>query len=66
MLRLSLFLLFLSVSPVSSFLRAFEWLNGAYQTRDAGLNELKGDPLLKSLVHDPRYAALFQKMRLPL
>jgi serine/threonine protein kinase/tetratricopeptide (TPR) repeat protein len=46
--------------------RAFEWLERAYAQRDSGLAEMKGDPLLKSLERDPRYAAFLKKMRLPL
>jgi tetratricopeptide (TPR) repeat protein len=45
--------------------KAFEWLERAYTNRDPELVEIKGDPLLK-LEHDPRYAALLKKMRLPL
>jgi hypothetical protein len=45
--------------------KAFEWLERAYAQRDSGLAELKGDPLVKSLEHDPRYAAFLNKMRLP-
>jgi hypothetical protein len=45
---------------------AFEWLERAYQQRDTGLPGIKGDPLLKSLERDPRYAAFLKKMRLPL
>ena len=45
--------------------RAFEWLERAYAQRDSGLAEMKGDPLLKSLERDPRYAAFLKKMRLP-
>ena len=45
--------------------KAFEWLERAYAQRDSGFAELKGDPLLKSLEHDPRYAAFLKKMRLP-
>ena len=44
--------------------KAFEWLDRAYAARQAGLVNLKGDPLLKSLERDPRYAALLKKMRL--
>ncbi len=44
---------------------AFQWLERAYTTRDSGLTEMKSDPLLKKLVHDPRYAAMLRKMRLP-
>jgi tetratricopeptide (TPR) repeat protein len=45
--------------------KAFEWLERAYAQRDTGLPVLKGDPLLKSLERDPRYAAFLKKMRLP-
>jgi len=45
--------------------RAFEWLERAYASRDSGLAQFKGDPLLKSLEHDPRYAAFLMKMHLP-
>jgi len=45
---------------------AFAWLERSYQQRDDGITEIKGDPLLKSLEPDPRYAALLRKMRLPL
>ena len=44
---------------------AFQWLERAYAQRDAGMTFLKGDPLLKSLKRDPRYAAFLAKMRLP-
>jgi TolB-like protein/Tfp pilus assembly protein PilF/predicted Ser/Thr protein kinase len=46
--------------------KAFEWLERAYAQRDPGLSQMKGDPLLKSLESDPRYAAFLKKMRLPL
>jgi TolB-like protein len=46
--------------------QAFEWLERAYTQRDSGLAEIKGDPLLKSLEHDPRYAAFLKKMHLPI
>ena len=45
--------------------RAFQWLERAYIQRDSGLTWLKGDPLLKSLKRDPRWAAFLKKMRLP-
>ncbi|HEY4492510.1 MAG TPA: tetratricopeptide repeat protein, partial [Acidobacteriota bacterium] len=45
---------------------AFEWLERAYAQRDGGLSEIKGDPLLKNLETDPRWAAFLKKMRLPL
>ncbi len=45
--------------------KAFEWLERAYAHRDGGLTLLKGDPLLKNLEHDPRYAAFLKKLHLP-
>lgn len=58
------------ISEVYAFLgkkdRAFEWLDKAYAARDSGLTEIKGDPLLKNLEHDPRYAVLLKKLGLPL
>jgi tetratricopeptide (TPR) repeat protein len=39
--------------------RAFEYLERANS------EQMKGDPLLKGLMHDPRYAALLQKLGLP-
>jgi TolB-like protein/DNA-binding winged helix-turn-helix (wHTH) protein len=44
---------------------AFEWLDRAYAQRNSGLIETKTDPLLKSLHHDPRYAALLKKLHFP-
>jgi TolB-like protein/predicted Zn-dependent protease len=44
--------------------KSFEWLEHAYKQRDAGLPEIKTDPLLKNLRHDPRYTDLLKKMRL--
>ncbi len=41
---------------------AFRWLERAYTQRDGGLSELKGDPLLRNLASDPRYAAFLKKM----
>jgi TolB-like protein/predicted Ser/Thr protein kinase len=46
--------------------KAFEWLERAYAQRDGGLSQMKGDPLLKNLESDPRYAAFLEKMRLAL
>jgi len=45
--------------------KSFEWLERAYKQRDAGLTEIKADPLLKTLRRDPRYAELLKKMHLP-
>ncbi len=44
--------------------QAFEWLERAYAQRDGALTDVKGDPLLKNLEHDPRYHAFLKKMRL--
>ncbi len=44
----------------------FEWLERAYQQHDGGLAEMKGDPLLRNIENDPRYAAFLKKMKLPL
>ena len=44
---------------------AFQWLELARAHRDAGLASVKGDPLLKNLYKDPRYAAFVKKMGLP-
>jgi tetratricopeptide (TPR) repeat protein len=44
---------------------AFEWLERAYEQRDAGLPEIKTDPLFKSLRHHSRYTELLQKMHMP-
>jgi TolB-like protein/DNA-binding winged helix-turn-helix (wHTH) protein/Flp pilus assembly protein TadD len=45
--------------------KSFEWLERAYKQRDTGLQQIKIDPLLKNLHHDPRYTELLKKMRLP-
>ena len=45
--------------------RAFAWLDRAYVQHDTGLFGIKGDPLLKSLERDPRYASILKKMGLP-
>ena len=45
--------------------QAFEWLNRAHAQHDGGLTFFKTDPLVASLVSDPRYAALMEKMGLP-
>ena len=46
--------------------KAFEWLERAYKQRDGGLTNITGDPLLRQIVKDPRYAAFMKKMNLPL
>ena len=46
--------------------KAFEWLDRAYKQRDPGLMQMIGDPLLKSIEHDPRYKEFLKKMKFPL
>jgi hypothetical protein len=41
-------------------------LERAYQQRDGGLTEMKGDPLLRNIEKDTRYIAFLKKMKLPL
>jgi TolB-like protein/DNA-binding winged helix-turn-helix (wHTH) protein/tetratricopeptide (TPR) repeat protein len=45
--------------------RAFAWLERALHVYGEGITWIKGDPLLGSLVGDPRYKALLQEMKLP-
>jgi serine/threonine protein kinase len=46
--------------------KAFEWLDKAYKQRDGGLTEIVGEPLLRNIVKDPRYAPFMKKMKLPM
>jgi len=46
--------------------KAFEWLERAYNQHDAGFGQMKGDPLLRNLEHDPRYTAFLKKLKLPI
>jgi TolB-like protein/Tfp pilus assembly protein PilF len=43
---------------------AFAWLERALRQHDDGLLWIKGEPLLKNLVPDPRFKAFLQKMKL--
>ncbi|HEY4048835.1 MAG TPA: tetratricopeptide repeat protein, partial [Acidobacteriaceae bacterium] len=45
--------------------KSFEWLDHAYEQRDAGLPEIKINPAFKNLRHDKRYTELLSRMRLP-
>ncbi len=45
--------------------RALEWLERAYQQKDASLDEIVGEPLFRNLADDPRYKAFLRKMNLP-
>jgi serine/threonine protein kinase/TolB-like protein len=42
---------------------AFQWLDRAYQQRDAKMVTLRADPLLRNLRSDPRFQALLTKMK---
>jgi Flp pilus assembly protein TadD len=44
---------------------ALQWLDRAYQQKDAALYLIKGDLQLKKLEGDPRYKAFLRKMNLP-
>ena len=46
--------------------KAFEWLEIAYKQRDGGCADIIGDPLMRNLIKDPRYAAFMKQMKLPL
>ena len=43
---------------------AMAWLERAYDQRDGGLSEVRGDPLLRGLQPDPRYRAFLGRMGL--
>jgi TolB-like protein/Flp pilus assembly protein TadD len=45
--------------------KAFEWLQIAFDDRDAGMLSLLVDPLMRSLRDDPRYKNLLAKLGLP-
>ena len=44
---------------------ALQWLERAYQQKDASLADIVGEPLFKNLADDPRYKAFLRKMKLP-
>lgn len=44
--------------------QAFEWLQLAVEQRDPGVSELIGNPLLESLVEDPRWESLLSSLGL--
>ncbi|HKJ81411.1 MAG TPA: protein kinase, partial [Ignavibacteriaceae bacterium] len=47
--------------------KAFDWLERAYNQHDNGIPYyLKGDPLMRNIVKDKRYAAFLKNMKLPL
>nr|NIP17390.1 transposase [Xanthomonadales bacterium]NIX12180.1 hypothetical protein [Xanthomonadales bacterium] len=45
---------------------AFRWLNIAFDQHDGGLQEIKGNPLLRPLHQDPRWPQFMTMMNLPL
>ena len=45
--------------------KSFEWLERAYKQRDAGLPDIKVDPVFSSLRRDTRFTELLKKLRLP-
>jgi TolB-like protein len=45
--------------------QAFRWLEAAVTHRDPGIMWLRGDPLLRGLASDPRYATLLRSLNLP-
>jgi TolB-like protein len=45
--------------------QAFHWLEEARVRHDPGILHVRGDPLLRTLVTDPRYPAFLRKMKLP-
>jgi TolB-like protein/Tfp pilus assembly protein PilF len=44
---------------------AMQWLERAYQHKDAGFVEIVGEQLFKNMANDPRYKAFLKKMNLP-
>ena len=44
---------------------ALDWLDRAYELRDPGLVEIKGDPFLRSIEGEPRYREMLRKLQLP-
>ena len=45
--------------------KAFHWLDQSVRSHDPGIQWLRGNPFLKSLTADPRYAALLHRLKLP-
>jgi TolB-like protein/DNA-binding winged helix-turn-helix (wHTH) protein/Tfp pilus assembly protein PilF len=44
---------------------ALQWLEQAYAQRDAGLMQMKDEPLLKNISAEPRFHAILRAMNLP-
>jgi hypothetical protein len=45
--------------------KSFEWLERARTLHDPGILWIRRDPLLASIVGDPRYGAVLQRMGMP-
>ena len=45
--------------------KALHWLDQSVRSHDPGIQWLRGNPFLKSLTADPRYAALLHRLKLP-
>jgi hypothetical protein len=45
--------------------QAFHWLEAARARHDPGVLHVRGDPLLRSLISDPRYPEFLRRMKLP-
>jgi TolB-like protein/Flp pilus assembly protein TadD len=45
--------------------KALEWLETAWRLRDPGLENLKADPLLDPLRHEPRFQAIERELKFP-
>jgi hypothetical protein len=45
--------------------QAFTWVDRTYRQKDVALYRLKGDPMLKNLEPDARYAAFPRKILVP-
>ena len=43
--------------------KAFAWLDIAYRKRDPGFIWVRGNPMLKALKSDPRYAKVLDKLK---
>jgi TolB-like protein len=45
--------------------KALDWLEAALRLRDPGLSDLKSDPLLDGLRHEPRFLAVLRALKFP-
>ena len=45
--------------------KMFDWLERAYTGQDPGLTQLLGTPFIVAYQDDPRFAALCQKLKIP-